>query len=98
MVVVWKVFAVVANCWIKRSVTLHDALHGFRAGRGTGTVPLESKLVQQLAGISHEPLFQVLVDLCKAYDLLDRGRCMDILQENEMGHHMARLIPHHWDK
>ena len=39
--VVWKVCTAVVNCRIKRSVTLHDALHGFRAGRGTATATLE---------------------------------------------------------
>ena len=47
---VWKVCAEVINCRIKRSVMLHEALHGFRTGRGTGTATLEVKLAQQLAG------------------------------------------------
>ena len=58
MEVVWKVCAVVVNFQLKRSVIMHDALHGLRAGRGTGTATLEAKLVQQLVGISHEHLFQ----------------------------------------
>ena len=44
--VVWKVCAAVANFWLKRSVTLHDALNGFRAGRGMGSETLEAKLAQ----------------------------------------------------
>ena len=48
--VVWKVCATVANCCLKRSVTLHNKLYGFNAGRGTGTSTLEANLVQQLAG------------------------------------------------
>ena len=35
--VVWKVCEKVVNCRLKRSVTLHDELRGFRARRGTGT-------------------------------------------------------------
>ena len=49
--VVWKVCAMMVDFRIKRSVTLHDALHGFRAGRGTGMATLETKLAQQLAGM-----------------------------------------------
>ena len=67
-----KVCAAVLNCRIKRSVTLHDVLPGFRAGRGTGTETLETKLVQQLAGITHKTLFQVFLDVRKAYAYLDR--------------------------
>ena len=70
----------VTNCRLKRSVMIHDALHGFRAGRGTGTETLESKLAHKLAGIVHETLLQVLLDVRKAYDSLDRSRCMDILR------------------
>ena len=33
---------------------------------------LESKLAQQLSGIAHSPLFQVFLDVRKAYDSLDR--------------------------
>ena len=57
----------------KRNVTIHDELRGFRAGRGPGTSTLEEKFPQQLAGIAHEPLLQVLLDMWKVYDSLDRG-------------------------
>ena len=56
----------VANCWIKMSLILNDALHGFRAGRGKGTANLEEKLAQKLVGITHEPLFQVFLEVQKA--------------------------------
>ena len=55
---------------------LHDALHGFRAGWGMGMGSLEANLAQQFVEIAHEPLFQVFLDVCKAYDSLDRGRCI----------------------
>ena len=69
-----KVCSVVVNFRLKRSVVFHDALHGFREGQGIGTATLDAKLEQQLAGIAHEPLFQLLLDVCKAYDSMDRGR------------------------
>ena len=96
--VVWKVCTTVVNCRLKRSVTLHDALHGFRSGRFTGIATLESKLVHQLEGIAHEPLFQVFLDMRKAYDSLYRGRFMEIIWVCGMGQRTARLISHHWDK
>ena len=73
---VWKVFATVVNCRLKRSVTLRDALHAFRAGWGTSTSTLEENLAQQLARIANKPLFQVFLDVRKAYDSLYRGKCM----------------------
>ena len=44
--VMCKVCSVVVNCNLNRSVVLHDALHGFREGRGTRTAILEAKLDQ----------------------------------------------------
>ena len=61
-------------------MSLHQALHGFRAGKVTLTETLEEKLAQQLVGISHEPLFQVFLDVWKAYASLNRGGYMEILQ------------------
>ena len=81
----WKVCVMVVNCWINSTVTLHDALHGFSLGRGTGTATLEEKLAHQLAGIAHEPLFQIFLDARKAYESLDMGWCMEILREYGMG-------------
>ena len=46
--VMWKVVAVILNRRLTSSITFHDVLHGFRAGRGTGTANLEAKLLKQL--------------------------------------------------
>ena len=70
--VTWKVCTAVANCRLKRGVILHKDLHRFRVGHGTGTATLEANLAQQVAGIAHKPLFQVFLDIHKAYDSLDR--------------------------
>ena len=80
---VWKVCSTVVNCRLKRSVTLHDALHWLRAGRVTGTSTLEATLVYQVAWIAHGLLFQVFLDIQKAYDSLNRGHCMEILRGTE---------------
>ena len=49
--VMWKVVAVILNRRLASSITFHDVLHGFRAGRGTGTATLEAKLLQKLAAM-----------------------------------------------
>ena len=74
-----KVFSVVVNCRLKRSAVIHDALHGFKEGRGVGTAALEANLAQQMVGITHKPLFQVLLDVQKSYESLDRERCPELL-------------------
>ena len=77
--VIWKVMAVILNRRLTSSITFHDVLHGFRAGRGTGTATLEAKLLQKLAAMREEVLYVIFLDLTKAYDALDRSRCLGIL-------------------
>ena len=45
------------------SLQLHDVLHSFRDGRGTGTAIMELKLDQELASIDQDPLFLVFLYL-----------------------------------
>ena len=71
---------------------LHNALHGFRQGRGTGTVIMEANLEQQLARIFHKPLLQVFIDMQKAYDYLYRGRYMGILRGYILGPKLQWLL------
>ena len=78
--VLWKVGSVVVNCCFKMSVVLYDTLHGFREGWGTRTATLESKLAHHLDRLTHKPLIQVLLNICKSYDFMDRRRCLEILR------------------
>ena len=66
--VTWRVFEAVVNCHLKPCVELHDTLHGFREGQGTGTATLEANLEHNLARIAHNPLLQDFLEACKAYD------------------------------
>ena len=52
---------------LRDAITLHKNLHGYREGRRVRMATMEEKLDQQLAGIVHEPLFQVIIDVLKAY-------------------------------
>ena len=54
----------------------HDALHGFIKGRGEGTSTSEENMDQQLVGLCHVPLLQVLLYVRKSYDSLYRESCM----------------------
>ena len=73
--VIWKVLEKVIDARLSSTIDLYDALHGFRAGRGCGTGIMEAKLAQQLAFIEQRPLYGIFLDLRKAYDAMDRGRC-----------------------
>ena len=72
----WKLVAEILNRGLTASITFHDFLHVFRAGRGTGTATLEAKLIQKLATLREKVLYVIFLDLHKAYDALERSRCL----------------------
>ena len=83
---------------MNHGVVFNDALHGFREGRGTSSATLEAKLDQQLAGLAREPLLQIFLDIRKAYNSLDRGRCLEVLIGYGMGPNLAHLLNSYWDR
>ena len=59
---IWKIIEVAMDDRLK-ALELHDCLHGFTAGRGTGTATMEAKLSQQFTFIEQMPLYEIFVDL-----------------------------------
>ena len=55
-------------------------------------------MVQKLAGIVHKLIFQVFIDVRKAYNSLDRGICMEILRGYGLRPNLQRLIHHYLDE
>ena len=53
-------------------VQFHNSLNGLRVGRGTGSATLEAKLLHKLTAIREEVLYEVFLDLTKAYGMLDQ--------------------------
>ena len=94
--VMCKVVAVILNRRLAASITYHDFLHGFRAGHGTGTATLEAKLLQHLAALREEFMYVIFLDLHKAYDALDRSRCLEILEGYGVRPLSRRLIQTYW--
>ena len=93
---VWKVISSVLNRRLQASIELHDALHGFRARRGTGTAIIEAKLLQQWARLKQVPLYGIFLDLRKAYDTLDRERALGILEGYGVGPRCLGLLRRFW--
>jgi hypothetical protein len=65
---------------MRQGIDFDDSIHGFRAERGTSTANIEAKLQMQLSCVWRQTLYQIFIDMAKAYDTLDRGRTLDILE------------------
>ncbi len=59
---------------------------------------IEAKLAQQLAWMEQEPLYQVFIDLRKAYDHLDQEQCLAIMTRYEVGPKLLRLQTTFWNQ
>ena len=59
---------------------------------------MEVKLTQQLAYLDQIPLFRIFIDSRKAYNAMDRDRCMEILVRYGVGPKMQQLIQFFSDK
>ena len=88
---IWKVLERVLDLRLE-AIKLHDSLHGCLKGQGTGTGIIEAKLSQQLAHLEQTPFFGIFINLKKAFDAMDRGRCLAILSLHGVGPQMLRLI------
>ncbi len=93
---IWKVLEKMMDLRLE-AILLNDSLHGCLASCGTGTGIIEANLVQQLAHLEQMPFFGVFIDLRKAFDAMDWGRCLEILALHGAGPQMLRLIHNFWD-
>jgi len=93
----WKVVEKIMVCRLG-SIEFHPCLHRGLPKRGMGTATIEAKLAQQLAWMEQEPLYQVFVDLRKAYDHLDRERCLAIMTGYGVGPKLLRLQTKFWEQ
>jgi hypothetical protein len=91
----WKV---VEKIMVRRSssIKFHDCLHGSLPKRGTGMASIETKLAQQLAWSDQCPLYEICLDLKKAYDAIDRGRMLKILEAYGVRPNLLRLQNLFW--
>ncbi len=90
--VVEKIMVAQMSC-----LELHDCHHGGLPRRGTGMAIMEVKLNQQLAWVNQAPLYQIYLDLKKAYNTLDQTGCLEILAGYGAGPNLLRLQKHFWD-
>ena len=83
--VLWKTMKGILNRFFTSVIQFHDVLNGFWAGHGTGTANIKYKLIQQLTHMMEEVLYEIFMDLQKAYDAQDQDRCLKIIAAYGLG-------------
>ena len=94
--VLWKTISGIINLRLSPFIEFHNTLHGFYSGRGTGTATLEENLLQKLIAIREMVIHEILLNLSKAYDYLNRDRCIDILVGYGLGPRTLRILRTYW--
>ena len=94
--VLWKTLTGILNLCFTSVIQFHDVFHCFWANRGTGTTTLEKKLIQQLTSMREAVLYEIFMDLQKAYNNLERDRCLEILAAYGVGPRVIWFIWMYW--
>jgi hypothetical protein len=91
----WKV---VENIMVAQMscLKLHHCLHGELPCWGMGMAIMEVKLNQQLAWVDQAPLYQIHLDLKKAYNALNQTRCLETLAGYGVGPNLLHLQKQFW--
>ena len=55
-------------------------------------------MIQKLAALREEVLYMIFLDLHKAYDALERSRCLEILGGYGVGPKSRRLLTSYWHR
>ena len=95
------IFNVVVDAVVRHWVTMllaYDALPISARALITGTATLKTKLLHQLANLRKEVLYGIFLDLHKAYDALERSRCLEILEGYGVGPRARWLLRAYWGK
>ena len=59
---------------------------------------LEAKLIQHISGMHQVVLYNIFLDLHKAYDKLDQGLALEILEGYGVSPQVCRLLTQYWEQ
>ena len=96
--VLWKVNVIIFGRLLEDSIEFNDILHGFRAKRGMGTATFKANLFQNIAGLYQEVLYEIFMDIHKAYYALYREITLNIMEVYGVDPQVLILMPWYWDK
>ena len=92
-----KLVSQVINLRMAKSINFCEEVHGFCRKRGTHTAIGETKISMQIAACKSDTIFQVFLDLRKAYDSIDRNRVLKLLEKYGVGPNITNYIKEVWD-
>ena len=93
-----KLVSQIINIRMTKSIEFCKEVHGFRCKRGTHTAIGDTKLKMQIAGCLSDTVYQIFLDLRKAYDSIARNRVLKLLEKYGVGPNIRRYISDIWDK
>ena len=96
--VLWMIVTGILNFRLAVAIQIHDALHRFRTGRGTSTTSLEANMIQNLTEIREELIYDIFLDIHKAYCAVYFGRCLEILAAYGVVPWEMRLLWRYWGR
>ncbi len=94
---IWKLITTIIHTRLGNDITFHPDMHGFLPKQGCSTACMEAKLQMQIMHRIGKPLYQIFIDVSKAYDGLDRERTLLILRDYGVGENMIRILNNFWD-
>jgi Reverse transcriptase (RNA-dependent DNA polymerase) len=89
---IYKLVSLIIHRRLPSSRQLHDAVHGLRKQRGTGTAIINVKLLLQKTQRKSEPLYMLFLDIKKAYSTLDCDRTISLLQQYGVGDNIYNIL------
>ena len=96
--VIHKLISQVINLRLNTHIKFLPEIHSFRRKRGTYTAIGEAKIRMQIASCNSTPLYQIYLDLSKAYDSIDREQTLEIMRKYKVGPNIRNYIKKIWDQ
>ena len=93
-----KLVSQIINIRMGNTIKFCEEVHGFRRKRGCFTAIGETKLQMQIAACQSDTIYQVYLDLRKAYDSIARNRVVKLLEKYKVGPNIRKYIYEIWDK